>query len=409
MSRKPGAKRSKISVTVSRHGRRREPIGTCAYVHNGRRPGRVDARGIGQVRQRGQHHRPLGVPARGDLTLGQCHLRPGPTHVQRGCLRQPRVPPGDLAGQHEVHLGDAGAEPVAPQRLCVPRWQRIAVDVQQRGGRGVVEHHARRRPGHLLAEHAVRRRGPADRRSARRRSTWRPPTGMGQPTVCAERRQHQPRPRRHQRRHLRNRVCGNAGEQRAGVLAAQQAPRRGALLAAAAARRGPRWAGRAGSTACRRGTARARRRGGATSGPSSRRQDVAVVEFGAGARQVAVADRGRPVRQRVGVGDVRHRQLHAAGGAGRTRRRTATPAPAGAPPSRCRAGTPGNSGSGAVRAPPPAVGWASMTCTDRPARAQMTAAARPLGPLPTTVTSTPSPILPPDRSRADRQPIRLSA
>ena len=49
---------------------------------------------------------------------------------------------------------------------------------------------------------------------------------------------------------------------------------------------------------------------------------------------------------------------------------------------------PGTRGPAAVRAPPPAVGWASMTCTCRPALAQMTAAVRPLGPLPTTVTST---------------------
>ena len=47
----------------------------------------------------------------------------------------------------------------------------------------------------------------------------------------------------------------------------------------------------------------------------------------------------------------------------------------------------GKFGSAAVRAPPPNVGWASTTCTDSPARAQMTAAVNPLGPLPTTVTS----------------------
>ena len=50
--------------------------------------------------------------------------------------------------------------------------------------------------------------------------------------------------------------------------------------------------------------------------------------------------------------------------------------------------TPLNSGSGRVRAPPPAVGCASITRTDRPALAQITAAANPFGPLPTTVTST---------------------
>ncbi|COW73181.1 Uncharacterised protein [Mycobacterium tuberculosis] len=50
--------------------------------------------------------------------------------------------------------------------------------------------------------------------------------------------------------------------------------------------------------------------------------------------------------------------------------------------------TSGNSKSAALRAPPPKVAWASTTCTFRPARAQMTAVASPLGPLPTTVTST---------------------
>jgi hypothetical protein len=68
--------------------------------------------------------------------------------------------------------------------------------------------------------------------------------------------------------------------------------------------------------------------------------------------------------------------------------------------------TPLNSGSGSVRAPPPRVGCASKTCTDRPARAQMTAAANPLGPLPTTVTSTLA-ILPPTTRLL--QPIRLAA
>src|SRR6476469_638658 len=48
---------------------------------------------------------------------------------------------------------------------------------------------------------------------------------------------------------------------------------------------------------------------------------------------------------------------------------------------------PENSGSTPVRAPPPAVDCASSTRTDNPALAQLTAAASPLGPLPTTVTS----------------------
>ena len=48
--------------------------------------------------------------------------------------------------------------------------------------------------------------------------------------------------------------------------------------------------------------------------------------------------------------------------------------------------------SSAVRVPPPAVGAASYTRTERPARASVMAAARPLGPAPTTIASTgPSP------------------
>src|SRR5690606_23572651 len=46
-----------------------------------------------------------------------------------------------------------------------------------------------------------------------------------------------------------------------------------------------------------------------------------------------------------------------------------------------------SSGSRTVRAPPPIVGCASSTRTPRPARASVTAAARPLGPEPTTTAS----------------------
>ena len=115
----------------------------------------------------------------------------------------------------------------------------------------------------------------------------------------------------------------------------------------------------------------------------------ADLELRAGARQVVVADRGRPVREWISVGDFRGRTVARRGRAGRTPPGTVTPAPAGARPSRCRGPRRSIPGRAAVRAPPPSVGWASNTCTDNPARAQMTAAAKPLGPLPTTVTSTP--------------------
>ncbi len=48
---------------------------------------------------------------------------------------------------------------------------------------------------------------------------------------------------------------------------------------------------------------------------------------------------------------------------------------------------PGASPRSRVREPPPIVGWASRTSTESPARAMVTAAARPLGPDPTTTTS----------------------
>ena len=140
--------------------------------------------GIGQVRQRGQHHRPVGVPARGDLTLGQCHLCAGAAHVQRGCLRQPLVPPGDLAGQHEVHLGDTGAEPVTAQR----GW-RTATAARRRRCPAARWARCRRAPrppaaGSPPRRAPVRRRGPADRRSSASEIDCEPPTGMGQPTAC---------------------------------------------------------------------------------------------------------------------------------------------------------------------------------------------------------------------------------
>ena len=40
-----------------------------------------------------------------------------------------------------------------------------------------------------------------------------------------------------------------------------------------------------------------------------------------------------------------------------------------------------------MRAPPPGCGCVCGACTGRPGRAQITVAANPLGPLPTTVTS----------------------
>ena len=49
------------------------------------------------------------------------HLLAGAAQVQRGRIGQSRIRPRDLARQHEVHLGHARTESVAPQRLCIPR------------------------------------------------------------------------------------------------------------------------------------------------------------------------------------------------------------------------------------------------------------------------------------------------
>ena len=127
-----------------------------------------------------------------------------------------------------------------------------------------------------------------------------------------------------------------------------------------------------------------------TSGPKSRSPRRADLQLRTSALQGAVSDRGGPVRQRVAVGDLRDGQPSPHGQPGRTRRRKGDANASGCTAEQMSWTTPENSGSGRVRAPPPSVGWASITRTERPARAQMTAAARPLGPLPTTVTSTPA-------------------
>ena len=175
-------------------------------------------------------------------------------------------------------------------------------------------------------------------------------------------------------------MCGNAGEQRPGVVAAQQAPRRGALRQHPQARRAPPSAGPAGATACRRATGRRTPSSWSASGPSSRRHDAPSSSSAQVRVEVAVGDRRRPVR----AADWRRRSpappTARRARAGRTRRRTATPAPAGAPPSRCRGARRGTRGRAAVRAPPPAVGWASTTRTDKPGPGADDGSGQPVGP-----------------------------
>ncbi len=59
---------------------------------------------------------------------------------------------------------------------------------------------------------------------------WLPPTGIGPADGVCERRQHQPGTGGDERRHPVDGMCGNAGEQRAGIFAGELAPQRGALL-----------------------------------------------------------------------------------------------------------------------------------------------------------------------------------
>ena len=73
---------------------------------------RVDAAGVGEVRQGGEHHRPFGVPARGDLALGVRHLRAGAAHVQRRRARQSRRP---ATGSHPDSTKSTFATP-GPKR-----------------------------------------------------------------------------------------------------------------------------------------------------------------------------------------------------------------------------------------------------------------------------------------------------
>jgi hypothetical protein len=112
-----------------------------------------------------------------------------------------------------------------------------------------------------------------------------------------------------------------------------------------------------------------------------------MFQSGAGAFEILVGDRRRAARQRVGVGDLRYRQPDPAGrqvelGEERRRQRQRVDG---------RADVVAHLGELRVgRGPGTAQGGLGLrTCTASPARAHVTAAESPLGPLPTTVTSIP--------------------
>ncbi|SGO33837.1 Uncharacterised protein [Mycobacterium tuberculosis] len=111
--------------------------------------GFVDAAGVGDVRTRGQHHRPVGVASRRDVCLGARHLVTGAAEMQGRSPPQPRIRPRDLVAEHEVHLGDASAKSIAAQCFGIPMWKLVAVNPQQGGGCGVEDDHTSLRFGDL--------------------------------------------------------------------------------------------------------------------------------------------------------------------------------------------------------------------------------------------------------------------
>ena len=230
-----------------------EPAGTCAYVHSGRRPCASMRLGSARCGRRREDHRPFRRAGPRRPPLGERHLRAGAAHVQRRRLGQPLVAPRNLAGQHEVDFATPRAESIAPQRLCISRRQRVAVDVAAaRSGR------CRRAPrpagGGVPARRApVRHRERASRRSVRRGSPGCRRPVPASPRCAPSVASISPRAGGHQRRHRRNRMCGNASEQRAGVLAAQQRPTPACPARAAADPPAPRRPDRRESSVCRRG------------------------------------------------------------------------------------------------------------------------------------------------------------
>ena len=240
------------------------------------------------------------------------HLLAGSAHVQGRSISQPRVGPWNLVRQHEVDLRDAGPEAVALQRLCIARWHSVAVDGQQRGGCGVEKHDTRGGFGDLLA---ARQRAAVCTKVGDERvgdgltaaDGYRPADGM------CQRGQHQPRTGGHQRRHLRNRVCGNTGEQRAGVDAIQRPPGRRALL------EDPPHHSDGGDRIGRNRTLVAEQQFEHGIVAFNKRAQqmtprVTVGQLCAGAVDVVVAHGGGPARQRIGIGNLWHLQRDAAGG-----------------------------------------------------------------------------------------------
>ena len=140
-------------------------------------PGRVGGGGLC-----GKHHRPVCMTAAGDRPLGVGHLGAGTTQVQRRHLPQAFIRPRNILGENEVHFCDTRPVTVAPQRAGI--WDgSAAVDVEQRGGRGVVEDYTR---WGVRTSVSVWSTPPCARKSSISASAtaWLPPIGTGQPR-CA--------------------------------------------------------------------------------------------------------------------------------------------------------------------------------------------------------------------------------
>ncbi len=301
--------------------------------------------------------------------------------MKRRRLPQPRVRPRNVVAQHEIDLGNSRPKSIAAQCFSVPRRQRVAVYPQQRRSARCRTRPQSRWAGRTVISTSAVSSPPCVRRSAISASVIArlPPTGIGQPTEWARVANIKPAAADANRRHPRNHVGGNAGEQRAGIRTGQRSPRRGALgehPQPEAQRRRQRSGHR---------TLVAEQQSDHAARVVDQRSEQAppgrtVCQFGAGALEVAVCDRRGSARQRVGIGDLWNGQLHAARGQIELARKTATPAPAGVPPSKCRVRLPGNSGSGAVRAPPPNVGCASTTCTFESCARANHGCGQPVGP-----------------------------
>ena len=155
---------------------------------------------------------------------------------------------------------------------------------------------------------------PCARRSAISASgmAWLPPTGIGQPTVCASVASISPAPAETSDG-ICEIVCAATPVNSARASAPDSARHAGVPCSSSRRATATAAIGSVGSERLSPSSSLSTASSRSTSGPSRRRHDSPSVKLGAGAVEVVIADRGGPARQRVGVGDLRHLQRHAAG------------------------------------------------------------------------------------------------